>query len=291
MSVPHVFDDAHFLITFSDFDAAMDNFVWSAKPGSDWNDDELIALNIAVVSLPPAEFFRTPDPSLKHIDSAILNSPSPPDVGDLSISDDAIEYLGCLNLAIESPQGFLTTFAYKTLGLLGFDKHRAAIIPQLPIPLTVCGKTDPIQTVSCLVHTHQQFILLVLVGGEAGAVGLEAWAIAGAIAAFQYNNNKRRDGRFDPLDAMIIPCITMTGTHPDFYLVPVTASLSNAIIIGRRPTTQTRVLHCSTIATHTQDASVGMEDTEYRKLALRRFLAFKELVQKHRALILKGCPD
>ena len=127
-----------------------------------------------------------------------------------------------------------------------------------------------------------------LVNNETNAVNAEAQAIAGAIAAFQFNNNKRREGRFDPLDAMVIPCITMTGTHPDFYLVPVTTSLSNAVITSQRPTTQTRVLHCPTIETRTQGAGVGMEDTEYRKLALKRFLASRELVQRHRALIGKG---
>ena len=264
------------------------DIILSAKLGNDWDDDELIAFGIDIVSLPPVEFFPTPDPSLDHIDHVILNSQLPPEEDDPSISDVAFEYLSFLNLAIVSPHIFLNNFAYKTMALLGFGKHRAAIIPHLAIPLTICGKTDPVQPDLCLVHTHERFILLVHVNNMTNAVNMEAQAIAGAIAAFQFNNDRRRECHLDPLNAMIIPCVTMTGTRPDFYLVPVTTSLSNAVITSRRPTARTRVLHCPTIETRTQGAGVGMEDTEYRKLALKRFLAFKELVQRHRALIEKG---
>jgi len=267
------------------------DLVYFVKPGSDWNDQELTAFNIAIESLSPAEFFPTPDPSLDHIDRAVLYGSSPPDDTDLTIPDAAVEYLAFLNLAITAPEaGFLSNFAYKTLALLDFAGFHH-MLPGFPIPLTICGKTDPVQTDLCVVYTRQRFILLVLVNNKVDAVDAvdaEAQAIAGAIAAFQFNNNTRRDRRLAPLDAMTIPCITMTGTHPDFYLVPVTTALSNGVIISQRPKTQTRVLHCPTTETHTQGASVGMEDPEYRRLAFKRFLAFKELVQGHWALILKG---
>ena len=51
------------------------------------------------------------------------------------------------------------------------------------------------------------------------------------------------DHGLDPLDAMTIPCITMTDTHPTFHLVPVTRELENAIITGQYSATQTRVIH------------------------------------------------
>jgi len=77
----------------------------------------------------------------------------------------------------------------------------------------------------------------------------------------------------------------MTGTHPDFYLIPLTIAPSNALNTGQRPATQTEVLHCPTEATLTWHASVGMESTEYIKVALKRFLAFKELAKSHWAPI------
>jgi hypothetical protein len=66
----------------------------------------------------------------------------------------------------------------------------------------------------------------------------------------------------------------MSGTRPTFYLVPVTTVLSQAVIEGQYPITNTCVLQCETPGRH---ASIGMEDVEYRKLAFKRFIAFKEL--------------
>lgn len=109
----------------------------------------------------------------------------------------------------------------------------------------------------------------------------EAQVIAEAISAFQFKNRKRKEHGLDPLDAMTIPAITMTGTRPTFFLVSVTLELSNSVITGQHPVIQTRVLRCATALTHLRRVSTGMEDTEYRKLALKRFLAFKALAKSH----------
>ena len=91
--------------------------------------------------------------------------------------------------------GFLTNFAFKTLALLGFDKHHTAIAPCHTLLLTICSETEPVQPDLCVVYTHEQFILLVFVDDETNA---KARAIAGAIAAFHINNNKSKDCRLDP---------------------------------------------------------------------------------------------
>jgi len=51
---------------------------------------------------------------------------------------------------------------------------------------------------------------------------------------------------------MTIPCITMSGTRPTFYLVPVTTELNDAVITGQYPATQTRILRCATVLTPRQ---------------------------------------
>ncbi|KAF8067578.1 hypothetical protein FPV67DRAFT_1492517, partial [Lyophyllum atratum] len=51
------------------------NAIRSAKSGSDWNRADLLAYNITISPVPPDEFFRhDADPSLNHLDPAILNS-------------------------------------------------------------------------------------------------------------------------------------------------------------------------------------------------------------------------
>jgi hypothetical protein len=267
----------------------MANIIRSAKSGSDWTDNELIAYNIAISSIAPGEFFPVPDPSLDHIDPAILNSP--PGTLDPAISDLAAGYLGYLDLAARATQeSFIDDFAAETLKLLGFNERGTTISTRYIIPLTICGEADrAAQTDVCLIH-RPTIVLLVLVEDKtlSNRTNAEAQVVAEAIAAFQFNNNKRRDYGLNPLDSMTIPCITMSGTRPTFYLVPVTTELSNAVITGQYPTTRTRVLRCATVATHMRRASTGMEDTEYRKLALKRFLAFKVLAKSHWVNVLEG---
>jgi hypothetical protein len=108
------------------------------------------------------------------------------------------------------------------------------------------------------------------------------------VAAFQFNNQKREERGLASLVAMTIPCITMSGTRPTFYLVPVTQELSTAVIGGLYPATETKVLKCVTVAAHTRRVSVGMEDTGYRRLALKRLLRFRTLAKNHWNLFLEG---
>jgi len=264
----------------------MANVIRSAKSGSDWSANELIAYNITVSSLPPTEFFSTPDPSLDGIDPAILNSPSHDE--NPTFSDVAAKYLGYLNLAVRATQeSFIDNFAAETLKLLGFNERGTTVSPRYIIPLTICGDANRVaQTDVCLLH-NRTLVLLVLVEDKTitNMTDAEAQVVAEAIAAFQFNNRKRKEHDLDALDVMTIPCITMSGTRPTFYLVPVSSDLSNAVITGQYPATKTQVLRC---VTHNRRVSTGMEDTEYRKLALKRFLAFKGLAKGHWLRIVQG---
>jgi hypothetical protein len=117
------------------------NLIQSAKSGSDWTDNELIAYNITVTSISPSEFFPTPDPSLDLIDPVILNSPS--GATDPAISNIATEYLSYLDLAARATQeNFINDFATETLKLLGFNKCGTTVSTRYIIPLTICGKAN-----------------------------------------------------------------------------------------------------------------------------------------------------
>jgi len=260
----------------------MANHVRSAKPGSDWTRYELTAYNITIVSLPPSKFFPTPDPPLDHIDPDILDCSDYTNLLPES-SKDATRFLQYYYLASIPPRGgSVSEFSACTLNLLAFDDWgRTVAIPGNSLPLTICGKINFI-TQLCLITLCPTFVLLTLVVDKApDGVGSAAQAIAGAIAAFQFNNAKRMEHGLKPLDVMTIPCITMTDIIPTFYLVPVTTALSDAVISGTFPATRTEVLECSTVATHVNYEGVGAQDTEYRKLILKRFLAFKALAKTH----------
>ena len=267
----------------------MANLIRSAKSSSDWTDNELITYNITITSISPSKFFPMPDLSLDLIDPAILDSPA--GATDPAISNVAAEYLGYLDLAARATQeNFINDFTAETLKLLGYNERGTTVSTCYIIPLTICGEGNrATQMDVCLIH-HPTFILLVLIEDKtlSNRTDAEAQVMAEAIAAFQFNNRKHKDHGLDPLDLMTIPAITMTGTHPTFFLVPVTLELSNAVITGQHPVIQTWVLHCATILTHLWCTSTGMEDTEYRKLALKCFLAFKTLAKSHWMDILEG---
>ena len=268
----------------------MANALRSAKSGSDWSRNELLAYNITISSVTPNQFFHHgADPSLDHLDPAILNAS--PGSDDPSLSEVVAEYLGYLDLATTATQeSAIDDFAVHTLRLLGFNERNTLVRTRYVIPLTICGDANrAAQTDVCLLH-RPTLVLLVLVEDKtlSNRTDAEAQVVAEAIAAFQFNNMKRGDSGLPLLDSMTIPCITMSGTRPTFYLVPVTQDLSNAVIQGHYPATQTQVSKCVTVGTHARRPSEGMWDIEYRKLALKRLLAFKTLAKSHWRQFLDG---
>jgi hypothetical protein len=268
----------------------MANAIRSAKSGSDWTSGDLLAYNITIAPVPTNQFFRYgADPSLDHLDPAILNSS--PDSDDPNFSDAVADYLGYLDLATKATQeSAIDNFAAETLKLLGFNERKTTVMTRYIIPLTICGDGNRVaQTDVCLLY-RPSLVLLVLVEDKTNfnRTHPEPQVVAEAIAAFQSNNAKRGASGLPPLNAMTIPCITMTGTRPTFYLVPVTQELNDAIILGQYPATQTQVLKCVTTRAHARTTSEGMENIEYRKLALKRLLAFKTLAKSHWEQFLNG---
>jgi hypothetical protein len=117
-------------------------------------------------------------------------------------------------------------------------------------------------------------ILLVVQGDQTilNPFDPEPQVIVEAIATFQYNNRNRVDFGLPALDMMTIPCITMVGTRPIFYKVPVTEQLSDCVVIGQYPLQPTVVSCCTPPALH--QASEGMEIPDYRRTAFQYYDAF-----------------
>ncbi|PPQ94213.1 hypothetical protein CVT25_006873 [Psilocybe cyanescens] len=251
----------------------------SAKSGSNWTDAEFLNYNISIMPTSPAAFFQSSeDPSLDHLDPAILTSHNSEDP---NLSDPTEDYLGYLELATYNVREFaIDDFAVATLRLLGFNERHTIVATHYTIPLAICGETRDAQTDVCLMHLPTT-VLLVLVRDRTlfNKPNAEAHVVAEAIATFQFNNTKRLERGQDVLDVMTIPCITMFGTTPTFYLVPVTRELSDAVKTGQYPTSQTQVLKCVTTAGYPIQVRKGMVDTEFRKLCLKRFIAFKSLAR------------
>ncbi|KAF8878029.1 hypothetical protein CPB84DRAFT_1817543 [Gymnopilus junonius] len=193
----------------------------SAKSGSDWTDAELLAYNISITPTSPDFFFRSnADPSLDHLDPAILTSPN---AEDPDLSEATTDYLGYLDL---------DDFAI-----------RAA------------------QADGCVIYCPIT-VLLVLIKDQTlfNKPDAEAQVAAEAIAAFQFNNIKRAARGQSVLE-----------------------ELSDAVKTAQYPTSPTRVLKCVIVAAAQSQRRIsdGMADTEFRKLALKRFVVFKSLARRY----------
>jgi hypothetical protein len=259
----------------------MANLIRSAKSGSDWTANELIAYNITVVTQSPQDFFRgNTEPSLNDMDPSLITSTADAD----NLTDNTFEYLAHLDLASKATQeSFIDEFARKTLRVLGFVERGLLLTTRFSIPLTICGDDHRTAQTDVCLFSRQSMVLLVLQEDKtiSNTSNPEPQVIAEAIAAFQYNNERRQIGGLPTLDAMTIPCITMIGTRPTFYLVPVTQALSTAVVTGQYPETPTKVFKCVTTSGPNRPFSEGMETPEYRRVAFQRFVAFKSLAREY----------
>ena len=194
------------------------------------------------------------------------------------VTDDTFQYLTHLHLAIN--EGLIADFSQKTLQILGFVERGQVLSMHFKIPLRICDDEQSAQTDVCLL-TRYQMTLLILQEDKMvlNSSQPEPQVIAQAIAAYQYNNARRTIEGFPTLDAMTIPCITMDGTRPTFYLVPVTQELGVAVHSGEYPQTLTRVVKCATSLGQDHPCSEGMESPAYRRLAFQHLVAFRDLVK------------
>ncbi|KAF8506682.1 hypothetical protein F5888DRAFT_1602364 [Russula emetica] len=98
--------------------------------------------------------------------------------------------------------------------------------------------------------------------------------IAQAIAAFVNNNVRRHELHWEPHAHAIIPGITMTGTTPTFYKIPVTTELVHAVRFGIYPEQET-IIPCHRPAIPI--LAHGMQNLDDRHLILSSFAAFRSL--------------
>lgn len=211
----------------------------SAKSASDWTKNELLAYNIQVSSQEAPQFFgREQLGPIDDLDVNLLSTIDPTLAPDFT--KETYRFLAYLDLASHSHVGqesAIEDFAKTVLEVTGYDTELGTILrTRYDIPFTICGEVSVAKPDVCLVHLNSMILLVVQADkANQNLQSPEAQVIAEAIAAFQHNNEKRRNRHLPPLDSMNIPCITMAGTRPCFYKVPVTKELSDAVISGQYP--------------------------------------------------------
>lgn len=259
----------------------MTELIRSAKSGSDWTKNDLLSYNIKVTSFSPEEFYGEPLPSLSDIDPYLVDGT----LDTQGLSDETYRLLQYLDLASKANSGqesAIDDFAREILRVLGYESRGLLLRSRYNIPLLICGDSNQsVQTDVCLVQGASTILLVIQEDKiTISSRDPEPQVIAEAIAAFQNNNRNRQRLGHQELDMMVIPAITMIGTRPIFYLVPVTMSLSDAIATAQYPTTPTIIKKC-VVASGSRRLSEGMESKDFRHLALQHYTAFRTLAKTH----------
>jgi len=256
----------------------MANLIRSAKSGSDWTEAELNAYNIKVRIEGEKEFFQSsvdkiPDGlSEDLITYEFIEGEYVPDEKDKILS-----YLDMASRTLKGQESMVDDFTKELLFYMGYESKGRILRTRHSLGFVICGDTRTAQTDVCIMRRRGGFLLLMQEDKRLISIrDPEPQVIAEAIAAFQENNKIRRNNNIQKLDEMIIPCITMVGTFPRFYLVPVTKELSDCVIDAQYPPNITTIL--SYIPKIPRRVSDGMKPIENRKKILQCFEAFKKFV-------------
>jgi hypothetical protein len=250
----------------------MANLIRSAKSGSDWSSNELLAYNIVIVPRIDREFFgEAPERLPGSISSELLeyNFSSGEEMPEKY--EELLIHLDQASTLVES---FVDDFASGLLRTSGYVKKGRVINVKRALNLIICGENRFAQADVSLTGSRGNVVLLVQEDKRRDTdYDPEPQVIAEAIAAFQRNNKSRKDSDLREINRMIIPCITMKGTFPKFYLVPVTEELNNCIATGQYPNITTRVLmHLPEVGGN------SMIDKGVRKKILQCYESFKKFV-------------
>jgi hypothetical protein len=90
--------------------------------------------------------------------------------------------------------------------------------------------------------------------------------VVAAIAGFYQNNLRRGDNSLPMLKSQIMAGMTICGTSPKFYKIPITQDLVDCVLMGVEPITETNVLlH---VPLFTDGFNDGMDPLRNRLLAL-----------------------
>ncbi|KAJ3559874.1 hypothetical protein NP233_g11154 [Leucocoprinus birnbaumii] len=196
----------------------MANLIRTSKSGSDWTPNDLLAYNIRVEYQDSRTFFGIANLPQPLVDNEVLIAPD----AAATQHDDPYILLRTMDLAMAVPPGeesAVDDFSVQLFKVLGHTKTDVCIMDASDILL--------------LVQEDKRH----LDGSDP-----EPQLIAEAIAAFYNNNNTRvRALGLPTLQNKIFPGITMKGTMPTFYKIPITAELVRAVQLGEYPVQETVV--------------------------------------------------
>jgi len=257
----------------------MANLIRGAKCGSSWTQNELRAYNIIVKNSKEEIFFKEKLEKIsQNVTKEFLEFEFVPGMGTPD-DNDLLGYMDLASMGKEDQESMVDDFASELLKTLEFRGNGRLIRTRHSIQFFIAGIISKAQTDVCIIRKDNRILLLLQENKTLeNTKDPEAQVIAEAIAAFQENNKIREYNNKEILEIMTFPCITMTGTSPIFYLIPITKELNDNITVGTYPNIQTIVQRFIPIVP--RRVSDGMKPIENRKKILQCFEAFKKFVDE-----------
>ena len=257
----------------------MTSFLRSPKSGSDWGPSDLSAYNIHIEFQDAATFFGVnplPQPAVANEVLTRL------DADDMT-NDSHYKFVRYMNLAMDPVPGeesAVDDFAVCLLTLLGFVPRPRMTRTRADIPLIICGEQHHAKTDVCVVDEDDILLLVQEDKRHKERKDPEPQLIVEAIAAFQANNTRRtRVLGQETIDTKVMPGITLVGSSPTFYKIPVTKELANSVALGRFPLTETVVYaHLPTVPRPARRLSEDMKPLDNRRHILACYEAFKQFM-------------
>lgn len=258
----------------------MANLLRNSKSGSDWTINDLTAYNITIVRQNAAIFFGQADLPLPSRHPDLLNRLTADEMADEE-SYQVVRYMDLAMDPVPGEESAVDDFAMQLLRMMGYAGRALGrdLRSHKDIPLFICGEWRHAKTDVCIMDRNGYLLLVQEDKRHLEIVDPEPQLIAEAIAAVQSNNRTRDLLGVDPLNIKVMAGITMTGTSPTFFKIPVTLELIEAVQRGEYPATPTVVaMHRPEVPRPTRRLSEGMRPLDNRRCILACFEAFKQFV-------------
>ena len=257
----------------------MANLIRTFKSGSDWTPNDLLAYNIRVEYQGSQIFFSIANLPQPRVDNEVLTAPD----AAATQHDDSYTLLRIMDLAVAVSPGeeSAVDFVVQLFKVLSYTGRAVGRVSRTRKDLLfwVCGEQKHAKTDVCIVDASDILLFAQEDKRHLDGSDPEPQLIAETIAAFYNKNDTRVRALGLPiLQNKVIPGITMKGTMPIFYKIPVTTELVHAVQLGEYPVQETVVYaHVPTVPRPARCYGEGMKPLDNRHVILSCYEAFKFL--------------
>jgi len=266
----------------------------SVKPGSEWSQTELEYFNITIKQERTFEEFFQQKPITefsKEIQEIIEFDLSKADILDTidwnKLKSKSLSRFAKNVLAVtkthKNVESAVDDYAKTLFEILDYDTNDLCIHTKAELPLDMCNTSTYAKPDLCIKTSKLTIKLLVQedksykTDNILANTNAEAQVIAEAIAAFQVNNKIYNKLQKEPIDEQNIPCITLLGTYPIFYLFKVTKQLADAVKKGISPSDRT-VIESYKLPIESISFADAMLVQKHRMHILQCYIAFKSFL-------------